>query len=587
MLNNIKLKTKLIGGFLVVTFVCAIAAGLGAYKVKSVDKTYTDGWDSTMSSMSSLSNVLLDAGVVRASLLRLSIAKTPAETRQFIAQLQSSKDEFEKTVEEHNKHIDSPESVAAFSDFKSAKSKYDEVIGQAIVLAQAGRKAELDDLLVSTAVNAAQRVTDTAIKLRDIEDTERQKASATITGDADSAVVAVTTISVLAILFAVVLGIWVSRSIAHPVSAMSQVALDIANGDLGHIIEYHSGDELGILADSLRSVRANILTLRAELGSLTSAVQKGDLTVKASDGKLTGEYAQVLSGMNDMVANFRGTVQNIASMTHPLASSSEELNQVSHQMSASAEETATQANLVSAASEQVSRNIQTVASGAEEMGASIKEIARHTAEASNVAISAVRSAEATNQTIEKLGKSSAEIGQVIKVITSIAQQTNLLALNATIEAARAGEAGKGFAVVANEVKELAKETAKATEDIGRKIEAIQTDTNGAIEAIGEIGKVISQISDIQNSIASAVEEQSATTSEISRNLAEAASGGVEITRNVGGVAEAARTTTAAATDTQRSAQSLEAMASELQALIAQFKYGEARLTVAKAADVAA
>ena len=207
-----------------------------------------------------------------------------------------------------------------------------------------------------------------------------------------------------------------------------------------------------------------------------------------------------------------------------LASSSEELNKVSQSMGANADETATQANVVSAAAEQVSNNVQTVATGADEMGASIKEIAKNTAEATRVAASAVRTAEVTNATISKLGQSSAEIGQVIKVITSIAQQTNLLALNATIEAARAGEAGKGFAVVANEVKELAKETAKATEDISRKIEAIQGDTNGAVSAIGQISQVIGQISDIQTTIASAIEEQSATTNEIGRTLAEAAQG---------------------------------------------------------------
>lgn len=261
----------------------------------------------------------------------------------------------------------------------------------------------------------------------------------------------------------------------------------------------------------------------------------------------------------------------LESTVHTLASSAQELTAVSQQMAANSEETSSQANVVSAAAEQVSRNVGTVASATEEMGASIKEIAKNTHEAARVATSAVKVAEKTNATVYKLGESSAEIGNVIKVITSIAQQTNLLALNATIEAARAGEAGKGFAVVANEVKELAKQTAKATEDIGRKIEAIQADTKGAVDAIAQIGTIISQINDIQSTIASAVEQQTATTAEISRNVNEAAIGSREIAQNVMGVAQAARSTTEGAANTKSSADELARMAAELQHLITRLK----------------
>ena len=318
-------------------------------------------------------------------------------------------------------------------------------------------------------------------------------------------------------------------------------------------------------------------TLDAVIGPLQDVDQTldklagGDLTAQVTT-EYAGDFGKLRTSVNALAMQVRSAIQQIGVNAAALVQAAEGLNKVSQQMSASADETATQANVVSAASEQVAGNVQTVATGADEMGASIKEIAKNTADATRVATTAVKSAETTNETIAKLGQSSAEIGQVIKVITSIAQQTNLLALNATIEAARAGEAGKGFAVVANEVKELAKETAKATEDISRKIEAIQTDTKGAVAAIGQIGSVIVQINDIQNTIASAVEEQSATTNEISRNLAEAAHGSSEITKNISGVAEAARSTTAGANDTQKSAQALERMAAELQGLIAQFKY---------------
>jgi len=249
-----------------------------------------------------------------------------------------------------------------------------------------------------------------------------------------------------------------------------------------------------------------------------------------------------------------------------LGTAGAELDSLAGTMAANAEETSAQANVVSAAAEQVNRNVQTVATGAEEMTASIREIAKNANEAARVATSAVKVAETTNATVAKLGLSSAEIGKVIKVITSIAQQTNLLALNATIEAARAGEAGKGFAVVANEVKELAKETAKATEDIGQKIEAIQTDTRGAVAAIGQISLIINQINDIQNTIASAVEEQTATTNEISRNVAEAAKGSAEIAQNITGVAQAAKETSSGVQDIKGAAAQVTLMAANLQKL---------------------
>jgi methyl-accepting chemotaxis protein len=314
--------------------------------------------------------------------------------------------------------------------------------------------------------------------------------------------------------------------------------------------------------------------LRAKVASIlevVNAASRGDLTQEMQI-KGTDAVGQMGEGLAKFFGNLRGNVGSIAQMAQTLASSSRELTAVSQQMASNAEETATQANVASAAAEQVSTNVNTVSAAAEEMGASIREIAKSAHEAAKVATTAVRVAESTNATVAKLGESSAEIGNVIKVITSIAQQTNLLALNATIEAARAGEAGKGFAVVANEVKELAKQTANATQDISRKIEAIQGDTKGAVEAIAQIGKIINQINDIQNTIASAVEEQTATTGEISRNVGEAAKGSSEIAQNITGVAQAARSTTEGASNTKSSADELSRIAADLQKLVGQFKY---------------
>jgi len=264
-------------------------------------------------------------------------------------------------------------------------------------------------------------------------------------------------------------------------------------------------------------------------------------------------------------------VHGIVDNTHALASSSEELTSVSQQMSAAAEETTAQANLVSAAAEQVSGNARMVSGSIDNLVTSIHEIARSAQDAAGVARRAVEMAGTTSGTMDALGRSSGEIGAVVKVITSIAEQTNLLALNATIEAARAGEAGKGFAVVANEVKELARETAKATEDIGSRIESMQSDTERAVAAIAEIGTVIGRIDELQTRIAAAVEEQSATTGEISRNIAEATTGSGEIAENIVQVAQAAQSTAEGASNTQVSSQELARMAQGLQRLVEEYR----------------
>jgi methyl-accepting chemotaxis protein len=276
------------------------------------------------------------------------------------------------------------------------------------------------------------------------------------------------------------------------------------------------------------------------------------------------EQVRLRTNMQEMMAR----VTHSASV---VSSSSRQLIDGSKRMALTAEETSSQAAVASSAAEQVSRNLVMVSSATEEMSVSIKEISKSANEAARIASTAVRVAEKTNATVAKLGESSTEIGNVIKVITSIAQQTNLLALNATIEAARAGEAGKGFAVVANEVKELAKQTAKATEDISRKIEAIQTDTKGAVEAIGQIGVIINQISDIQNTIASAVEEQTATTAEIGRNVSEAAQGSNKIAQNISGVAQAARGTLEGVSNSLNSAEELTRLAADLQSVVSSLR----------------
>jgi len=322
-----------------------------------------------------------------------------------------------------------------------------------------------------------------------------------------------------------------------------------------------------------------------EAADVLRATADGDLTnrVEAAGRDEVGQMGEALNHTLDQMSV---ALTGIADGSTTLSASSEELSTVSQQLSSTAEETSIQAASVSAAAEQVSQNVQSVSAGAEELGASIKEISKNTSDAARVAAEAVVVAEATNQKVVKLGASAAEIGEVIKVITQIAGATNLLALNATIEAARAGEAGKGFAVVASEVKDLARQTAISSDEIGRKIGNIQADTEDAVAAIGQITTVIHEISDIQTVIAAAVEEQAATTSEIGRSVTEAAVGSTEIANSITGVAETAQGATQGAAETHRSAEQLARLASELMGLVGHFRIRDHAAIVTPATDEA-
>ncbi|UFN43029.1 methyl-accepting chemotaxis protein [Nocardioides okcheonensis] len=514
---------KLLVGYLVLVAMMAVVGAIGLQQLSAsenrIESLYTDSYEASLN----LAAINVDEANVSAVLEEAMLdGMTPelkAEMDKLATDVNANWDAYlatdttgrEKVIAQFEK------SLAAF------RSVRDDTV---LPLLADGKLGQANTAKHEQLDPAAQQLTD---DLGTVIDTEKAISKDLITASKSAyanARVLIIGLVLVAGALGIALAVFLGRLVARPLQRTVEVLELVAAGRLDQSLEVDSADEIGRMSTALNGA----------LGKLASA-------------------------MGQMDANARS-----------LASASEELSSVSGQMSGSASESSSQAGLVSAAAEQVSRNVQTVATGTEEMSASIREIAQNASNAAGVAAQAVVVAESTNATVAKLGDSSAEVGNVIKVINSIAEQTNLLALNATIEAARAGEAGKGFAVVANEVKELAQETGKATEDIGRRIEAIQSDTEAAVAAIAEIAEIIGQINDTQATIASAVEEQTATTNEMSRNVAEAATGSSDIAVNVTGVARSASDTQAAANSTSQAADELARMAAEMRTLVGQFQY---------------
>ncbi len=321
------------------------------------------------------------------------------------------------------------------------------------------------------------------------------------------------------------IGLSVARSVALPLRRVRDALNALAHGDLTREAEVTSRDELGQMAGDLRAAQTS---LRRTLAEITHS-------------------ATVLSGNAD------------------------NLEVANTQVAENVEETSVQSGVAATAAEEVSRNVQAVAAATEEMAASIQEISQASVEAVRIATNAAEEAAVANETVAKLGKSSAEIGTVVKTITSIAEQTNLLALNATIEAARAGDSGRGFAVVANEVKELAQETAHATEDISWRVEAIQEDARAAVQAIERITEIIESVNIHQTTIASAVEEQTATTAEMARSVSDAADGSGQIAENIESVAHALEGTRGGVGQAKEAATELAQLSAELRRVVARFQ----------------
>jgi methyl-accepting chemotaxis protein len=344
----------------------------------------------------------------------------------------------------------------------------------------------------------------------------------------------------------------VGRMISRPLTKAVDVVEALAQGDTSVSIQSSTADEVGALAQSIEVFRQN--TIRAnELAEAQRKEQERQLA--------RAERIQSIT------ANFESSV---ATMLSTVASASTELTSTAQQLTATASSATDRATNVAAASEEAAANVQTVAAAAEELTAAIREISSQVQTSSQIANQAVAEATRTNERVRNLREAASRIGEVIKLINDIAAQTNLLALNATIEAARAGEAGRGFAVVANEVKTLADQTAKATEEIDRQISAVQTETESAVTAIESISGIIVRINEVTGTIAAAVEEQGAATQEIARNVEEASTGTQLVSSNIVGVSQSASETREAATTVEAASSELSVQSESLKREVDRF-----------------
>ncbi|MBI1245626.1 MAG: HAMP domain-containing protein [Alphaproteobacteria bacterium] len=393
-----------------------------------------------------------------------------------------------------------------------AQAEAVKVLNESVAPAEGALKAALSDLADAADSNAAEKVS-------------RMEGRAGAVAATVAAVVGALFVGLAALGYLVA-----SRGVSRPIVSLNRTMAALSGGDKTVEIPFAGRyDEIGDMARAVEVFKKNMIEADGLRHDQESAKARAESEKRAAMHAMADEFE----------ASVKGVVQFVSA-------SSAELQKTAKSMTSAADAASRQSAIVAGASEQASANVQTVASAAEELSASISEIGRRVAESAQIASQAVGEAERTNTQVQTLSEAAEKIGDVVKLINAIAGQTNLLALNATIEAARAGEAGKGFAVVASEVKNLASQTARATEEIAGQVKSIQSATSGSIEAIGAIGQTIGRMNEIATAIAAAIEEQGAATQEIARNVQQASAGTQEVTNNITGVTKASSETGEAA-----------------------------------------
>jgi len=552
MFANVRIGGRLAAGFalvLVLTAALGLLADIAGGRLADMTaKLYRHPFTVTNALQDANTNII----AMHRSMKDVALAKSPDELDRAVADVDArEKRVYQKFDLVRERFLgDKSDVEAAAKAFAEWKPIRDEVI-------QAFREGRRDDAALITKTKGAAQVGAISATLTKVIDWAMGKAETfMVNAEAESQRAAWVSRACLAV--AILLGIataWgITRSITHPVNAMTRVMAELAGNNLSVEVPYASrGDEIGAMAQSVIHFKDQLLRVR-------------QLELDQEEQKRRAESDR-MAAMRKMADAFE---QSVGQVIETVTSAATELQAASGQMAGTATETSAQATTVASSAQQASANVQTVASATEELATSIKEIAHQVERSQAVSAHAGQEVGNTTAKVRALSENVGKIGEIVSLINDIAAQTNLLALNATIEAARAGDAGKGFAVVANEVKNLANQTARATSEIASQIQAVRDGTDGAVQAIDAIAAVIGEMGEISSAVAAAVEQQSGATSEIARNVEQAASGTEEVSGNIVSVEQAARETGAAAEQIKESATDLSKQAEYLRHEVRQF-----------------